>query len=125
LSDSLKDISSFSKINQSKWEEFKEKIKHKMNQSLVAHKTLIGSELSCIDIPQPDIIFPSPNELLIGNSIIEQCNNPEEPQIITENICQMTSTTPITTDVRLPELLPTDKLEKSVIDNDNLESIQK
>lgn len=96
-----------------------------MNHSLVAHKTLIGSELSRIDIPQPDIVFPSPNELLSGNSIIEQGNSPEVPQIITENICQMTSTTPITIDVGLPESLPTDELQKSVIDHDNLESVQK
>lgn len=113
MSDSLKDISAFSNINQSKWEEFKKNIKHKMNHSLVVHKTLIGSELSRIDIPQPDIVFPSPNELLNGNSIIEQRNSPEVSQIITKNIRQM------------PESLLNDKLQKSVIDPNNVESVQK
>lgn len=120
MSDSLKDISSFSKINQSKWEEFKEKMKHKVNHSLVAHKTLIGSELSGIDIPQPDIVFPSPDELLNGNTIIEQRNTTEALQINTENICQMTFTTPIITDVGLPVLLPVDKTQKSNINQENL-----
>lgn len=83
MSDSLKDISSFSKSNPSKWEEFKEKMKHKVNHSLVAHKTLVGSDLSRINIPQqPHIVFPSPDELLNGNSIIERHNSAEVSEII-------------------------------------------
>lgn len=83
-------------MNQTKWEEFKEKMKHRVHQSLVAQKTLIDPELSHIDIPQPEIVFPSLHqidELLNGKTIIEQQHNfTEMPQInTTDNICHISS----------------------------------
>lgn len=69
-------------------------MKHRVHQSLVAQKTLIGPEISHLDIPQP--VFPSLHqidELLNGKTIIEQHNITEIPQIVTtDNICHISST---------------------------------
>lgn len=88
-------------------------MKHRVHQSLVAQKTLIGPELSHIDIPQPNIVFPSLHqidELLNGKTIIEQQHNfTEMPQInTTDNICHISSI-PVK-EVRLPTLLSSNKV---------------
>lgn len=118
MEDSLKEISPISKIDQTKWKKFKDKINYRVNQSLVAHKTLIGPELSHIDIPQHIMAFPSLSEvdkLLNGKTIIEQHNSTEGPPYNIANICPMPSLS-IITKSGLPQLLP---LEKSL--NDHVE----
>ncbi|XP_025196262.1 uncharacterized protein LOC112595324 [Melanaphis sacchari] len=116
LEDSLREISPISKIDQTKWKKFKDKLNYRVNQSLVAHKTLVGPELSRIDIPQPLMAFPSFSEvekLLNGKTMIEPHNSTEGPPLNTENICPMPSLSLITKS-GLPQLLPP---EKSMIDN--------
>lgn len=62
MEDSLKDFQN-SITDQNKWDEFKEKMKLRVNHSLVAHKTLIGHELSHIDVPHHLVDFPSPCQI--------------------------------------------------------------
>ncbi|XP_026821278.1 uncharacterized protein LOC113559734 isoform X2 [Rhopalosiphum maidis] len=111
LEDSLREISPISKIDQTKWKKFKDKLNYKVNQSLVAHKTLVGPELSHIDIPQPIMTFPSLSEvdkLLNGKTMIEPHNSTEIPPFNTENICPMPSLSLITKSGS-PQLLPPEK----------------
>lgn len=111
MEDSLREISPISKIDQAKWKKFKDKINYRVNQSLVAHKTLVGPEVSHIDIPQPLMAFPSLSEvdkLLNDKTIIEQHNSTKRPPFNTENICPMPSLS-ITTESGLPQLLPPEK----------------
>jgi len=87
-----------------------------VNQSLVAHKTLIGPELSHIDIPQHLMAFPSLSEvdkLLNGKTLVEQHNSTEVPPFNSANICPMPSLS-IITESGLPQLLPS---AKSVTDH--------
>uniref|UniRef100_A0A2S2PB17 Uncharacterized protein n=1 Tax=Schizaphis graminum TaxID=13262 RepID=A0A2S2PB17_SCHGA len=111
LEDSLREISPISKIDQTKWKKFKDKLNYKVNQSLVAHKTLVGPELSHIDIPQPLMAFPSLSEvdkLLNGKTMIEPHNSTEMPPFNTKNICPMPSLS-IITKSGSPQLLPPEK----------------
>ncbi|XP_022181551.1 uncharacterized protein LOC111041557 isoform X2 [Myzus persicae] len=92
LEDSLREISPISKIDQTKWKKFKDNINYRGNQSLVAHKTLVGPELSHIDIPPHLVEFPCLSEvdkLLNGKTIIEQHNSTEGPSYNMANICPM------------------------------------
>jgi hypothetical protein len=73
LEDSLKDFQN-SNTDQTKWDEFKEKMKLRVNQSLVAHKTLIGYEQSHMDVQHPILDFPS----------LCQIQVPETQSLITE-----------------------------------------
>lgn len=90
---SLKDVSPIYKIGKEKWEEFKEKMKHRVSQSLVTHKTLIHPEVSRIDTSQqPVMLFPSPRHIdaLLNDQIINvQYNSTEVSQINKVNICEM------------------------------------
>jgi len=116
LEDSFREISPISKIDQTKWKKFKDKINYRVNQSLVAHKTLVGPELSHLDVPQPLMAFPSLSEvdkLLNDKTIIEQHNSTKGPAFNTANICPMPSLS-IITESGLPKLLPP---EKSLIDH--------
>lgn len=74
------DISPISKVNLSKWKEFKEKMKHHVKQSLLVHKTLIGTDLSGINLPLPEIVLP------ISHQINEFLNEKtiDEPRLSTE-----------------------------------------
>lgn len=108
MEDSLKNILSTSKTDQNKWEEFKEKMKYKVNRSLVLNKTLIIPELSHVHEPEPVILLPTShqiNELLNGKSIIENPNLIDVNQI--NNICHIPSS--IIED-RLPTILSPNKL---------------
>ncbi|KAE9529253.1 hypothetical protein AGLY_011929 [Aphis glycines] len=116
LEDSLREISPISKIDQTKWKKFKDKLNYKVNQSLVTHKTLVGPEISHIDIPQPLMAFPSLSEvdkLLNGKTIIESHNSTEGPPFNAEKNCPMTSFS-IITKSGLPQLLPP---KESLIDH--------
>lgn len=116
MEDSFREISPISKIDQTKWKKFKDKINYRVNQSLVAHKTLVGPELSHLDVPQPLMAFPSLSEvdkLLNDKTIIEQHNSTKGPAFNTANICPMPSLS-IITESGLPKLLPP---EKSLIDH--------
>lgn len=111
MEDSLREISPITKIDPNKWKKFKDKINYKVNQSLVAHRTLAGPELSHIDFPQLLMEFPFPSEidkLLNGKTIIEQHNLTEQPPINIENIHTMPSLS-IITESGLPQLLPPEK----------------
>lgn len=112
MEDSLREISPISKIDQTKWKIFKDKINYRVNQSLVAHKTLVGPELSHIDVPQPLMAFPSLSEVdkLLNDKTIIEHNSIKRPPFNTANICPIS----IITDYGLPKLLPP---EKSVIDH--------
>ncbi|XP_050061836.1 uncharacterized protein LOC114128957 isoform X3 [Aphis gossypii] len=116
LEDSLREISPISKIDQTKWKNFKDKLNYRVNQSLVTHKTLVGPEISHIDIPQPLMAFPSLSEvdkLLNGKTIIESHNSTEGPPFNAEKNCPMTSFS-IITKSGLPQLLPP---KESLIDH--------
>lgn len=107
MEDSLKDISPTSQLDPSKWKEFKETVKQRVSQCLVAHKTLIGPELSHIDISQPLMKFPSPHQidqLLNDKTVSEHQNLNEMPQIHDENIFHVPPNEGI-----LPPLLPLEK----------------
>lgn len=95
MEDSLKDIQN-SKTDQIKWNEFKEKMKHRASQSLVAHKTLIGHELSHINDQHHLVVFPSPCQIdvpepqsfIIESELLPTGNSPctnRQPDIKTDN----------------------------------------
>lgn len=110
MEDSLKDILSISKTDQNKWEDFKEKMKQKVNQSLVANKTLMGPELSHVYEPEPLILLPSSHqidELLNENSIIENHNSINGIEVNTNNVCHIPS---LITEVGLPTSLPSEEI---------------
>lgn len=124
MEDSLKDFLSISKTDQNKWENFKEKMIQKANQSLVANKTLMVPELSCIHEPEPLIILPSSHqidELLNGNSIIGNHNSINGIQVNTNNICHK----PSITEVGLPTSLPSDEILYNSINNDQEDCVVK
>lgn len=123
MEDSLREISPISKIDQTKWKNFKDKLNYRVNQSLVTHKTLVGPEISHIDIPQPLMAFPSLSEvdkLLNGKTIIESHNSTEGPPFNAEKNCPMTSFS-IITKSGLPQLLPP---KESLIDHVELNVYQ-
>lgn len=110
MEDSLREISPISKIDQTKWKKFKDKINYRVNQSLVTHKTLVGPEVSHIDIPQPLMAFPSLSEVdkLLNDKTIIEHNSTKRPPFNTANICPMPSLS-IITESGLPQLPPPEK----------------
>lgn len=91
------DISPIPKVNLSKWKEFKEKMKHQVKQSFLAQKTLVGTELSGINLPSPEILLPMPhqiNEFLNDKTIDEPRFSTEIPQIDKHNVHRPSSHNP-------------------------------
>lgn len=98
MESSLKDLSP--KTGKDQWENFKEKMKLRVNQTLVPHKSLGCTEMSDVNMVQHNILLPSPShivELLDDKSLIVGD---------TENVNEMQINTPIVTEIEIPELTP-------------------
>lgn len=100
MEDSLKDVSEISKIDEYKFVEFKERIKHRV--SLVAQKTLIGNDISHINASGPPLILPLTP--LMDNMLNDKTFS-DMPQVNTENIPNITGLPSIIDDIS-PNLLP-------------------
>lgn len=117
---SLKEMLPTSKTDQDNWEKFKQQMIHKVNQSLVAQKTLISTEQPHVpDILSPHMIFELPHQvrdLLIDESFNEHCKSFDVSQGI--NDCMLLRTPPLLTES--PKMLVVDK-SQCQLDNGQFE----
>ncbi|XP_050438290.1 uncharacterized protein LOC126844270 isoform X2 [Adelges cooleyi] len=91
----LKDVSAITRISKGDWDEFEARIKRKVNNSLLPNKTLVVPEVSHVELSQPFVAFPLPQDIdellnVTPNlTRLPQHKSTELPEVVFEDLQQM------------------------------------